>query len=365
MSDRMLPVLDELHDKLVSSFESVEAESARRPLRRFAIGGAVAAAVACTIIAFVALTGRSAGPLGVQEALGIVAAAALEADQPTTDQFVYERTTNRYAQTFGGGPVGLSATRVGAFSALFESVDDEWSNPFSCSYVQTVAASGPDYPTERDKARAAEWKKAAGTRGASMPIHPEIEGTIIGYPPQSSQARPITIGGERLTPTELAAYPTDPKEIYSRIEGSLRGKRGSLSTATHVWNALALAPSNYGPARQLPPALRSGIVLALGEIPGVEVVGENTMPSGERAITFAREESGLRYELTLAKATGVKLESKVTITAPQQGEMSGWPVGTVVQRQVVQERRLVDDVPNSIVKRYRTQPGIFPELDCE
>jgi hypothetical protein len=355
------PVLGELHDTLLASFARIEAADqsrARRRRRQIFVGAAATAALAC-VLALVVLPGRDDGPLSVSEATASVAAATLNSTQPPADKYVHERTVGRSVQSYNAEE-DLLGRPLGVFSAINESTDEEWSNPFRCSYVRGIRSRSLGYPSERDADRGRQWMQAMrkkGGGGTSPVLMQSATGYVLVYPPQKSPSGPVEIGGEKIPPDELAEYPTTPSAIHARIEQSLRSRRGSLSTDAHVWNALAWAPSNYGPARRLPEALRAGLVLALGEIPDVEVVGEHSTPSGATAITFAREEAGVRHELTLDKATGVTLAFKDTIVAPQRGKMAGWPNGTVIRSRTVLERELVDAVPRSIVRRARNQRG--------
>lgn len=369
MHEQQPPVLGELHDTLLASFERVEAEDksrTRRRSRQIFAGTAAAAAIAFALVLFL-MPGRNDGPLSVSEATASVAAATLNSSQPPADKYVHERTIGRSVQSFYAQE-DLLGKPLGVFSAINESTDEEWSNPFRCSYVRGLRSRTLGYPSARDAERGRQWMRAMrkkyGSGGTSPVLMQSAAGYVLVYPPQKSLSGPVEIGGEKLTADELADYPTTPKEIHARIEKSLRQRRGSLSTDAHVWNALAWAPSNYGPARRLPAALRAGLVLALGEIPDVEVAGENPTPSGATAITFAREESGIRHELTLDRSSGVTLAFKDTIVAPQGGKMSGWPNGTVIRSRTVLERELVDSVPRSIIKRAGNQRGAQPVEGC-
>jgi hypothetical protein len=355
MHETQPPILDEIHDKLLGSFEREEARRSRSRTRsrRLRVAAATSTLAACVIVIALALSSSDSGPLSVHQALGEVAAATLNAEQPTLDEYAFERVRSRFVGSYYD-------RRLGVFSAISESTDEEWSNPLRCSYTRAVQTRSLGYPSERDAARARRWSaamRARGYRADSPVLLQSATGYVLTYPPQKSMTGPVKLGGERLSPAEVDSYPTDPKAIYSRIARSVVGRRGSVSTDGLVWNALAWAPSNYGSARRLPADLRAGLVLALAEIPDVELVGESRTPSGEEAVTFAREEAGLRSELTLAKRTGVTLASKVTIVSPQRSEkMRGWPVGTVIRSKTVLERRLVDRVPRSILRTARNQP---------
>lgn len=363
MHETQPPILAEIHDKLIDSFEREEARHRRtrtRARRGLAVV-ATSALAACAIVIAFAVSNRDSGLLSVNEALGEVAAATLDAEQPTVDQYTFERVKSRFVQSYFD-------RRLGVFSGVSESIDEEWSNPLQCSYTRAVTTRSLGYPSKRDAARARRWEANMRSRGhgAESPVLLQsATGYVLTYPPQKSMSGPVKLGGERLSPSEVDSYPTEPKAIYARIARSVQGRRGSVSTDGLVWNALAWAPSNYGSARRLPSELRAGLVLALGEIPDVELVGETQTPSGEPALTFAREEGGLRHELTLAKRTGVTLASKVTIVAPQRSEkMRGWPVGTVIRSKTVLERKLVDRVPRSIVRTARTQRGAQDVAGC-
>lgn len=354
-------VLGDLHDVLLASFERIEAADAprtRRRRRRIFASAAGTAAIACALALF-ALPARDEGPLSVSEATASVAAATLNSSQPPTDKYVHERTIGRSVQSFNAQE-DLLGRPLGIFSAINESTDEEWSNPFRCSYTRALRSRSLGYPSSRDAERGRQWMAAmrkTGGGGTSPVLIQSATGYVLTYPPQKSPGGLVQIGGERLTADELADYPTTPEAIYDRIERSLRSRRGSLSTDAHVWNALAWAPSNYGPARRLPAELRAGLVLALGEIPNVEVVGEHASSSDAPSITFVREEAGVRHELTLDKSSGVTLASKDTIVRPQRGRMSGWPNGTVFRSRTVVKREIVDAVPRSIVKRAKNQRG--------
>jgi hypothetical protein len=358
------PVLGELHDKLLASFEMDEAAEAahvRRSRRRAALGAGVFAVVASVALLLIAASGPEKGPLSVSEATASVAAATLNASQPATDAYVYERTVARSVQSYWD-------QKLGVFSAINESTDDEWSNPFRCSFTSAVQSRSLGYPSARDKSRAHQWmremRKKYGSSGASPVLLQSATGYVLTFPRQESLRGPVEIGGERLTSEQLKHYPTTPEAIRDRIEKSVRNPRSSLATDTRVWNALAWAPSNYGPGRRLPPALRAGLVRALGEIPGVAVVPGRTAASGANAITFVREAAGIRHELTLDRSSGVTLASTDTIVGPQTGKMAGWPNGTVFRSRTVLERKVVDRVPRSIIRRVKNQPGVPPPRSC-
>lgn len=357
------PVLGELHDKLLASFEldeAAETTRARRSRRRVAFGAGAFAVVASVAVLLIAASGPENGPLSVAEAAASVAAATLNASQPPADDYVHERTVSRSVQSYWD-------KRLGVFSAINESTEEEWSNPFRCSYTRAVQSRSLGYPSARDKSRARQWTRAMrkkyGSGGTSPVLLQSATGYVLTFPAQESRRGPVEIGGERLTPGQLEHYPTTPEAIRDRIAQSVRNPRSSLTTDSRVWNALAWAPSNYGPGRRLPTALRAGLVRAIGEIPGVKVAPETTA-SGENTITFVREAAGIRHELTLDRSSGVTLASTDTIVGPQTGKMAGWPNGTVFRSRRVLEREVVGRVPRSIIRRAKNQPGVPPPRSC-
>jgi hypothetical protein len=285
----------------------------------------------------------------------------LNASQPAADEYVHERTISRSVGSYWD-------PRLGVFSAINESTDEEWSNPFRCSFTRALQSRSLGYPSARDKRRAHQWtrkmRKKYGSGGTSPVLLQSAADYVLTFPPQESLRGPVEIGGERLTAEQLEHYPTTPDAIRDRIERSVRNPRSSLATDTRVWNALAWAPSNYGPGRRLPAALRAGLVRALGEIPGVAVVPDRTTASGANAITFVREAAGIRHELTLDKSSGITLASTDTIVGPQTGKMAGWPNGTVFRSRRVLEREVVGRVPRSIIRRVKNQPGVPPPRSC-
>lgn len=363
------PVLDELRAKLVSSFEQKEAsEAAHRqsPRRRVVLGAVAVAVISTALVVLITSSNSEHGPLSVESAAADVAAATLDSSQPPTNSYVHERTVGRSVQSYFPERT-LTRKPIGVFSAINESLEDDWANPFRCSYSRGLSSRTLGYPSAGDASRARQWEQAvrkSGGGGSSPVLLQSAARYVLTYPPQESLRARVQIGGERLTADQLDDYPTTPQAIHDRIERSLRSRRGSVSTDTHVWNALAWTPSNYGPGRRLPAALRAGLVLALGEIPGVKVTAEHVTSSGAKAITFIREAGGIRHELTLDKSSGVALASKDTIIAPQGGKMSGWPNGTVFRSRTVLDREIVEKVPRSIIRRARTQPGAMPVAGC-
>ena len=284
-----LPILRELRDDLDAAFLDAQRTSPLRPTRTrrrwiLSAGGLVAAGVAATVVALASGIdeGKVASPPATAaDLLRQTARSAQEQPSlmPAPDEWFYVHSlATNLSQTEGSGPP----------------------NPHLITVDRKVWTS----LTQRGRL---------------------VQRGGLALPPDSIGAqRHYFLGNEKLTRAELLAYPTDPEAIIARLTGGyVAGQGGSLDAELFVQIGDALREQ---PA---PPALRAGLYRALGEIPGVVLVGEVTDRAGRTGLAVARTDHGVRHELVLDADTSELLAERETLLDPRATEVE-LPAGTLI-----------------------------------
>lgn len=301
----MPDILDDLRADLDASFARAERKRSRR---RWTVGAATAAL--SSLAAVVVLTTSSTSPATAAEALRAVARVAQSAPaaMPRDDQFFYVRS------------------RVTAGLSMYAGVDPEheWAATLVASERQIwVSVDRPGRLIDK-----VTGKRPLTPADAHRKQGPEPPGGD-GRPMRVGATRHYLMGGERLSRAELLAYPTDPQAVYDRIRAHIHGD--GRSRELHAFDAIATALRE----RPAPPALRAALYRALALVPGIELVGPDTV-----AVTVF----GTRHELIFSPDTAELQAERRVLVDPAQAEIDA-PPGTVVGEVAYLERAVVDELP--------------------
>lgn len=375
MSEQTLPVLEELHDKLMMAFECEESAGqttvrrtiapsthARKPIRfaadhlpvpslRFRRAALAAAACAIAVCAVVfAWPGPDRGPLKTEQALAEVAQGAVSSALPFAedDQFTYTHSKDTWGTSFLGGSGGPGRPPAKSWTAMQDVDRRVWASAYRNGVIVEKRSEFHFYTArDRRRAEASNLKDLASHNDIGSPgRHVMGLGANRGYFMDADSGK--------LTRAELLAYPTDPETIYRRVLKGLNG--AGQGPADGVWQLLT--ESLYGSS--LPPALRAGMVRALGLIPGVESLGERTDPLGRVGVAFGRVHNDVRDEVLFNPETSQMLYMQSVMLKPGAKDRRGWPAGTVVGRSLQYEQRVVDQPPAKYERQMKAKRSRRP-----
>lgn len=204
-------------------------------------------------------------------------------------------------------------------------------------YITSAETNSPTTPTPVSSTREA-W--ASATRPGRLLTTPTAGGGLLPTPNNGkvgslSATRGLQIGSERLSRTEIASFPTDPREVYRRLVDGIQGR--GQSAAQQVFDDIKSALAE----QPVPADLRSTLYRTLALVPGIELADDRTDPNGRPGTTVAFEFKGTRAQLTFDPDTAELLASRTTITNPAEAELT-LPAGTTLDSFVYNDRSITD-----------------------
>ena len=122
------------------------------------------------------------------------------------------------------------------------------------------------------------------------------------------------------TPRFLAGLPTDPAELYKRLEGdNIGGRADMLPMAAGVLTA------------DTPAAVRASLFQALRNLPGLDLTSDTVNLDGRHGVGLGITEDGLRHEIVIDPDTGRLIGQRLVLTRPGTEMWAGLPPGTVAE----------------------------------
>lgn len=383
MRENELPVMNELCGKLVSAFERAELDELRRSAeesphrgrsRRWLVPAVgLTFALATILVGVVATSDNRVGSLSTQQALAGVARAAIATPVAGANEYTYTKSRSIFVTpSFSRrDPLGR---RIGYFSVLTDSNDETWLSVRRKGRV--IRHRGKwRFVTARDRALARRYLRA---RRIAINHGHKVPPALTGFAPMTGAVRaqfgnpakghyirsmsvtgPVAVtldgvnkattffvGSEKLTRQQLDSYPTNPQAIYDRMRRSSKNYAGP--TADAMWFRLISPLAQFN--LPLPPALRAGMVKAIGLIKGVSTLGKTTDPLGRVGVAFARENGGIRDEIIFDSANSALIYAQSVLTFPSaknRWPYFRWPKGTVVSSYTLVEQKIVDRLPRT------------------
>lgn len=228
----------------------------------------------------------------VQPALGQVlrAAARVAADQPVElppgpGQYFYTRSREAYLSSTGFNPrcvrhscdPGWEATRE--WSVLVPSYRQTWIAADGAGRARVVSAK----PEFLSAAQRRAWRAAGSPH--------------LG----SGQVEDFALSGQPFLDT--SSLPTQPKALRKLIEARkiplIDGPPGEAETFTLIGDMLRRT--------YLPPEFRAALYRVVGELPGVELLGQVKDPVGRTGVGVAFTKGGVTHELIVDPQTSALL----------------------------------------------------------
>jgi hypothetical protein len=289
---------------------------ARRARRLLVLPG-VAAAVAAVAVALVAAAGVGREPGAAAAALRQAAARLRAAPAPVLGQGQYW-----YVESRGHTLTSIALAHGQLASALMTTVHREWIGRDGSGRI-TRTDSDPQWVTPQDRER---WQ-AAGS--------PALGGPGIDEPEPPGQLT-FPFGSRSLSYAELRALPTDVDALAALVHDASVADRRS-----RAWEELDLIAELLRNA-PLSPGQGAALYQVAARLPGIELLGPTTDPSGRPGVGVAVEDGGLRQELVLDPQTGVLLGDRQVALST-----ADLPAGTVVEAVSYVRSGVVDGVTQS------------------
>lgn len=319
-----LPIMGELGDGLAAAFRAEEAAQARHQsvarIRRWLLPVATVATVA-VIAGLLALTlgvddgSVSQTPASAAQVLRRTAQAAehhVVTPFPRDQQFFYLSSTA--TNLVVGQPMSVDTIRLVTKARMI------WTS---------IARTG----RLEERLLGTQATPGASTAGSS-PVHGD---------PLTTPARDLSpsgayhLGGFRLSPEALTAFPTDPRTIYNRLLGDVgdRGNSAQREVFTEIGDALRESPA--------PAALRAGLYGALAIVPGVQLQPQATDSAGRSGTAVFVTEAGVRHELLFDPATSEMLAERDVLVSPADAQLP-LAIGTVIGETTYLERAVTNTI---------------------
>jgi hypothetical protein len=288
----------------------------RRPLRRLAVIGLAAAALAA-VLASIGVTspGVPSTAAAVLEHTAQVAEKQPTTAPPTPGQYYYSRSIlqNLFTATGVPGVVGLQTQ-----------VEKLWVSPDGSGRIAQVNQGTPSFLTREDKTK---W-------------------VATGSPPLGDPHSDQTFGAGNLPFVDFSTLPTDPAALAKLVREGRVGPSGLVPVGEYP----ALSPSaelghitgsliNEGYAS---PAMRSALYQVIAEIPGMKLLGTVSDGIGRAgtAVALTDGQSGEQIVLIFDPNTSAILEVKTLAVGPNR--LIGSSVGTVVSSTIFVNSGVVD-----------------------
>lgn len=289
------------------------------PLVAFAVGAAVV----------VLSRGGTAAP-ALAEVLDDAAASAAQ-QAPTTPgpgQFLYVRSEAAYLLSTGYSP-GCATKACPGSAAAGE--QREWS---------VLVPRRRQVWLSFDGSRNGRMREVVGTPRFLSPSQ-RAGWEAAGSPPlpRAGAVDDTTLSTGSMIDT--AGLPTDPPRLRARIEArdiaGVEGPPGEAETFVLIGDMLR---ESY-----LPAEFRAALYRVLGELPGVELLGEVEDPAGRSGIgvAYTDQRRATRHELIFDPATSALLAERETLVRPAAYGFRA-PVGTTIGYAVYLESKVVDSV---------------------
>jgi hypothetical protein len=292
-----------------------------------------AVVVLAAVPAYITLGGHRVASISTAEALDQVAEAAVDNPLPfaRADQYQYTRSRGTYVTTAAGGYNSVTKKNTKSFSALVTNERRAW-----------ISLDRPGALKERRVG--VKWVTARDRRIAREGYDPNVLGPAgTGVTGMAPDRRYYFLGRE-MTRSQLEHAPTDPKVIYGLTLKRLNG--AGQGPADGVWQALTEQLYEYS----YPPAVRAGMVRALGLIPGVKTLGRMRDPLGREGIAFSREHYDERDVILFNDTNSALMYQRSSIFQKTQ-KFTTWPIGTITSDYLAYEQRVVDDVPTAVLNK--------------
>lgn len=377
MSDDNIRSLDVVGDRLSEAFERSETVTRRRRVRNAGFGAIAAIGlVVLASVAFIQFDGDRV--LTIDEAIAEVRQGSFELPNPGADQMLY--TVEDSMWTAGAGTTTRSGRRLW-FNQLITVRREQWTNPrrtgiSRSSFIDAKYVSPQDeamaelMQAENDRERR-RIERAREKRGDRRPV-PRYPVSIPPFTKMDSggETKPdplvcpvgpargwINFEGDPLSAAEVKKLPTDPALMYNRVAKATREFRRNVDRDRWVWSTIHWALGSG--ANELSTAQRSAMVGAIAYVPGVRTLGETEDPLGRKTIGFFREGREQHDELYFDANTSLPIYAQsINTTKRGRGRAETWPVGSVFQKSIIRETKIVDRIPPTLKpKKYSRAPN--------
>jgi hypothetical protein len=265
------------------------APRSRRPWLVTAAGAATAATAAAVFLGTDSSGDGTASAATVLRQAAVATRAQPTPPRPGPGEYLYVKSESAYLSVF---PEDM-------FAVLVPRVREMWVGPEGGRMRET--SGEPKFLSERDRER---WI-AAGRPDLSEPVW----GGAVEAPPALD-------------------LPSDPDALYARLEAQSEGHPEGVHEEmfTLLGDALRDTMLRYMTAT---PAQRAALYEVAARIPGVELVGRVTDPTGRTGVAVAMSSTadGLRHMLVLNADTGELLSEEQRVL--EENEF-GYPAGTLI-----------------------------------
>jgi hypothetical protein len=313
--------------KLVKVIDETARVPRRGPYQRWLAVAGVAAVIAAVVLLPTVGRDRPQSLASASEALNR-AAANIERGSgalwPGPGEYLYVRTKSAFLN---------SAPEDPGWSVMLPETGEFWTATDG-SGRWLIVSGDPFWPSERDRAR---WE-AAGS--------PELGGNHRSdqdIAPLKRNEPFASFGSGSLTLEEFLSLPTEPDELYARIE------QGGRTTDNPVSYQMFVIIGDLLRTELVSPDLRAALYRVAADIPGIRLVGNVVDPVGRKGVavtidqtsaTPGVEDPGVQHELIFDPDTGAFLAEREVMTKPW--DYVGAEPGTVIGYRAILETRVVD-----------------------
>ncbi|MGH2905947.1 MAG: hypothetical protein ACRDKI_04170 [Solirubrobacterales bacterium] len=373
MRDPNLPVIDEVHDKLLAAFEQAESQvpvldkDRRRIFTPLRVALASCLAVAALVAGALLSSRGDGGVLTVDQAIAKVAAASYTVPQVGPDQFFHVKYREVMRTQTGYGTADGKTYKT---TLIYPLEHESWTSTRQTGLSRSLVGLGYFF-SQRDRDQAVQViaaDKRDSEANARMrarhhwnppPDHSSVYDSLrlalAGSPKADQQVvcqvdpqEPrMLIDSGVLPQRDPAKLPTDPKQIYDRLARRSKQYTGrSISRRSIIWNEIVWS-LQYG-ATILRPEQRVALIRALGYIPGTTTAAETDAPNGARAILLSRVGDNQRFDVYFDRDNAIPIYTRTTVIGPQTGDQKGWPVGSVTEQYELLDQSAVDAPPTDL-----------------
>lgn len=381
-----IPELEELRGSLLTAAEARRPAATPRRRRQVVALAVVGIAVLLAALAMLLSSDPLGKKIGVEEALGDIAARIELLPETPADEYVHTTYTVSNVEMFEAGYDRMMQP-FGDFTAIARLRYEIW-----LSREKQGVGRGhflpPEYPTEKDRATG-ERVLAAGEKWMELMKTPEgrreyapiakrynewVMPRMSSGDPRFMFSDPVSqlaqedehstvtpdgkyhVGAITLTQKEVDEFPRDPRAAYDEVHRQMAnaskrqaaaGMGIDVEPADYLtWTALTQGAGSFNDT--LPADLRATFVAALQFLPGIKALGRETDSTGRPGDVFEWESAGQNNRIVFDARTAIPLETSSTLTDPEKAPNPQWrklEKGTLMSRWLLEETNSVASAP--------------------
>jgi hypothetical protein len=380
MSELHLTSMDEQGRRLAVAFlreESASASTAPTFRERF-LGRkralALAASVAAIAAAVVLLSSNPFGKtIGVQEALGSVAARIALVPNTPADEYTHSTYINETVKQFEPG-YDRFMQPYGKFTAISRLRFEFWLSRKRDGITRGDFLA-PRFPSDADRktwervyTAEQKWKSLTKTMAGRKQYAP-LSKRYLKYVMSKMNTNPFFdpvselaqepergwinpdlkyhVGYLSLTQRQVDAFPREPRATYDKVKQiATASGRGDGGVNDRIWRTLTEGAGSFDDT--LPSDLRAAFVSALQYLPGIKALGRETDSTGRAGEAFEWESNGQNNRVVFDARTAVPIELVSTLTDPEESLNKSYrdlPKGTVVGRWLLEQTETTRTAP--------------------